>query len=181
MELLRGSERPVIIAGSGVWWSSCEGDLQSFIEHTSLPLYTITMARGAVPDAHPLNMGYADPAMNKAIHTAFREADLFLILGKRLDYRLALGGTRLFPAEAKFIQVDLHPQELGMNRKLDWEFAPTQARLSARFKPQPARGRGRPGRGSIAYANSGANGTPAWLRWPKPRALRCTLRHSTVS
>src|SRR5437879_9691642 len=32
---------------------------------------------------------------------------------------LAIGGPRLFPAEAKFIQVDLHPQELGMNRPLD--------------------------------------------------------------
>src|ERR1035438_8603370 len=47
------------------------------------------------------------------------EADLFLVVGKRIDYRLALGGTRLFPAEAKFIQIDIHPQELWMNRALD--------------------------------------------------------------
>ena len=117
--LLRAAERPVVIAGSGVWWAGAEPELRAFLEHTSLPLYTITMARGAVPDSHPLNFGYADPALNKAIHTAFREADLFLVVGKRLDYRLALGGTRLFPAAAKFIQIDIHAQELGMNRKLD--------------------------------------------------------------
>jgi acetolactate synthase-1/2/3 large subunit len=117
--LLKAAERPVVIAGSGVWWSNAEAELQAFIEHTSLPLYTITMARGAVSDAHPLNLGYADPAMNKAVPTAFREADLFLVIGKRLDYRLALGGARLFPPAAKFIQIDLHTQELGMNRKLD--------------------------------------------------------------
>jgi acetolactate synthase-1/2/3 large subunit len=109
----------VVIAGSGVWWSGAEIALREFVERTQIPLYTITMARGTVPDDHPLSMGYADPALNYAVHTVFREADLFLVAGKRIDYRLALGGTRLFPAEAKFIQIDIHPQELGMNRALD--------------------------------------------------------------
>ena len=108
-----------MIAGSGVWWSGAEQALREFVERTQIPLYTITMARGTVPDDHPLCMGYADPALNYAVHTVFREADLFLVAGKRIDYRLALGGTRLFPAEAKFIQIDIHPQELGMNRALD--------------------------------------------------------------
>ena len=118
-ELLRRAKRPVLIAGSGVWWSGAEKALREFIERTQIPLYTITMARGTVPDDHPLSMGYADPALNYAVHTVFREADLFLVVGKRIDYRLALGGARLFPAEAKFIQIDIHRQELGMNRALD--------------------------------------------------------------
>ncbi len=116
--LLRAAERPIVIAGSGIWWSGAEEALRQFIERTSLPLYTITMARGTVPDSHPLSMGYADPALNYAVHTAFREADLFLVVGKRIDYRLALGGARLFPTEARFIQVDIHPEELGLNRPL---------------------------------------------------------------
>lgn len=119
IDLLRSAARPVVIAGSGIWWSGAGPELRAFIELTSLPLYTITMARGLVSDEHPLCMGYADPALNKAVHTAFREADVFLVLGKRIDYRLALGGARLFPPAAKFIQVDIHPQELGMNRKLE--------------------------------------------------------------
>jgi thiamine pyrophosphate-dependent acetolactate synthase large subunit-like protein len=118
-DLLRAAKRPIAIAGSGAWWSGAEGELRDFIERSRMPLYTITMARGIVSDEHPLCMGYADPALNYAVHTAFREADLFLILGKRIDYRLALGGTRLFPADAKFIQIDIHPQELGLNRALD--------------------------------------------------------------
>jgi acetolactate synthase-1/2/3 large subunit len=119
LALLHSARRPVAIAGSGIWWSGAEAALQSFIESTRIPLYTITMARGTVSDDHPLCMGYADPALNHAVHTIFREADLFVILGKRIDYRLALGGPRLFPTDAKFIQVDIHPQELGMNRPLD--------------------------------------------------------------
>jgi acetolactate synthase-1/2/3 large subunit len=119
IELLRSAERPVVIAGSGVWWSRAEAELHEFIEHTSLPLYTITMARGIVSDSHPLCFGYADPALNHGVQDVFREADLFLVLGKRIDYRLALGSARLFPPAARFIQVDIHPQELGMNRRLD--------------------------------------------------------------
>jgi acetolactate synthase-1/2/3 large subunit len=119
IRLIRAAQRPVVIAGSGVWWSGAETALRDFIERTQIPLYTITMARGAVPDSHPLSMGYADPALNYAVHTVFREADLFVVVGKRIDYRLALGGPRLFPPDAKFVQVDLHPQELGMNRALD--------------------------------------------------------------
>ena len=53
------------------------------------------MARGRVRDDHPLCFGYADPSLNRAAHSAFQEADLFLILGKRIDYRLALGGPRV--------------------------------------------------------------------------------------
>lgn len=119
LALLRKAERPVVIAGSGVWWAGAESALERFIERTSLPLYTITMAKGVVSDEHPLVMGYADPALNRAAVDVFKEADLFLVLGKRIDYRLALGGPRLFPAGARFIQVDIHPQELGMNRALE--------------------------------------------------------------
>jgi acetolactate synthase-1/2/3 large subunit len=119
IELLRAAKRPVVIAGSGIWWSHAEDALRRFIEHTSIPLYTITMARGTVSDDHPLSMGYADPAMNYAVHTVFQEADLFLIVGKRIDYRLAMGGTRLFPDSARFIQIDIHEPELGLNHKLD--------------------------------------------------------------
>jgi acetolactate synthase-1/2/3 large subunit len=63
-------------------------------------------------------MGYADGALNKAVHSVFPQADVVLVLGKRIDYRLALGGPRLFSSGARFIQVDIHPQELGANRSL---------------------------------------------------------------
>src|SRR5258708_4251771 len=119
LKLLRSAGKPVVLAGSGVWWADAAAELREFIERTSLPLYTITMAKGAVSDEHPLCMGYADPALNQAVRVAFQEADLFLVLGKRIDYRLALGGARLFSAGAKFIQVDIHAPELGMNRKLE--------------------------------------------------------------
>jgi len=119
LRMLSSAQRPVMIAGSGVWWSGAEIQLLTFLEKSSLPLYTITMARGIVPDTHALCMGYADPALNRAALQAYRDADLILVIGKRLDYRLGLGGERVFPAGVPFIQVDILASELGMNRKLD--------------------------------------------------------------
>jgi len=119
MDLLSKSERPVVIAGSGAWWADSGVLLRRFIEITSLPLFTIGMARGLVSDHHPLCFGYADPALSRAAHKAFQGADLFLILGKRIDFRLGLGSPRTLAAAAKCIQIDIHPQEFGLNRAVD--------------------------------------------------------------
>lgn len=116
---LKSARHPIVIAGSGIWWADAGDELRRFAELTSLPVYTITQAKGSISDEHPMCLGYADPALNRAVLKAFKEADLFLVLGKRIDYRLALGGPRLFSPGARFIQVDIHPQELGLNRKLE--------------------------------------------------------------
>ncbi len=119
LRLLRAAERPLVIAGSGVWWGDAGQELARFLRRTALPLYSVTMARGVISDSAPGSMGYADGALNKAVHKAFPRADVVLVLGKRIDYRLALGGRRLFSPQAKFIQVDLHGPELGANRRLE--------------------------------------------------------------
>jgi acetolactate synthase-1/2/3 large subunit len=116
--LLFAAKKPVVIAGSGVWWSDCRKELERFVRATKLPLFTVTMARGAVPDNMKQVFGYADPAINKAVVPVFQEADVVLLLGKRLDYRLALGGPRLFSPQAKIVQVDIHEQELGAVRPI---------------------------------------------------------------
>lgn len=117
--ILKAAERPVVIAGSGVWWGDAAAELQAFLELTQLPLFTITMARGVVPDGHPLCFGYADPSLNRAAHDALRSADVVLVLGKRIDYRMAMGGPRLFAPGAKFLQADIHGPEFGVNRELE--------------------------------------------------------------
>lgn len=117
LALLAQAARPLVIAGSGVWWSNAGRELTRFLDLTQLGYYSVTMARGVIDDtAHPLVMGYADGALNKAVHQIFREADVVLVLGKRIDYRIAMGGPRLFAPEAKFIQVDIHAQEFGNAR-----------------------------------------------------------------
>jgi len=119
VELLGEAERPVVIAGGGAWFSDCGPQLQSFIEKTQAPLFTITLARGLVSDEHPLCFGYADPTLNKPADEVFQQADLVILLGRKLDYRLRLGRPPLFAADAKLVQIDLHDAELGLQRPLE--------------------------------------------------------------
>jgi acetolactate synthase-1/2/3 large subunit len=66
-----------------------------------------------------MSMAYADVALNRAAGRAFAEADVVLVVGKRIDFRLGLGSSKIFPQSTKFIQVDLHAAELGMNRVIE--------------------------------------------------------------
>ena len=120
LTLLRQAERPVLIAGSGAWWSQAGSELAQFVERARIPLFTIGLARGLISDEHPFCFGYADPLLNQ-VAREFVHADVICILGKRVDYRLAFGGPRLFDPGARIIQVDIHAAEIGRNRQVDVE------------------------------------------------------------
>lgn len=117
-DLLAASRRPVVIAGSGAYWSRAEDELRAFVEAAQLPLFTTNLARGMVSDEHPLCFGYADATINRGAETAFRRADLVLVVGKRMDYGLRMGGPALFSDDAKTVQVDVCGSELDLNRSL---------------------------------------------------------------
>jgi len=114
MELLRKAQKPVVIGGSGVWWSNAGAALKKFLKQTALPYFDVTMARGVIANAP-----YADPALNRGCVPAFQEADVVLVIGKRIDYRLAMGGPRLLNKNAKIIQVDVHAPEFGNTRDIE--------------------------------------------------------------
>ena len=131
LSLLRQAERPVLIAGSGAWWSQAGAEIERFVEMTRIPLFTIGLARGLISDDHPLCFGYADPVLNQ-VAQEFVHADVICILGKRVDYRLAFGGPRFFDPRARIIQVDIHAAEIGRNRQVDVEIvADARAFLTA--------------------------------------------------
>ena len=113
--ILRGAERPVVIAASAARPSVSRRSLTEFIEETGLPCFTVDQARGLLSDDHPLCFGYADPALNEAARH-FREADAVLLLGKRLDHRYRYGMPPFFHPAAKLIQADPSPTEIGRNR-----------------------------------------------------------------
>ncbi|MFN0101945.1 MAG: thiamine pyrophosphate-binding protein [Bryobacteraceae bacterium] len=113
MDLLAKAERPVVIGGSGVWWSDAGAALLKFLKRTRLPYFDVTMARGVISEKFGGHCGYADPSLNRGCVPAFQAADVVLVLGKRIDYRLAMGGPRLFGKETRFIQVELQPTEIG--------------------------------------------------------------------
>lgn len=116
IDRLARAERPCVIAGSGIWWAGAAGTLRRFVELTHLPLFTIGMGRGSVSDDNPLCLGYADQFLNPAAKE-IKGADVVLLIGKRVDFRLGYGA--LFGSETTLIQVDVHAPELSNNRPAD--------------------------------------------------------------
>ena len=110
--LLEKAERPVLIAGSGILWSAAAGELQAWVERSRMPFWTTPQGRGVIPEDHPL-------CFLSARATAFREADLVLVVGTRLNYVIDFGRPPRLAAEARMIQIDLDPAELGRTRHVD--------------------------------------------------------------
>ncbi len=111
--ILRGAQRPVIIAGNPARYSVSPEQMEALAEATGAPVFTVEQARGLLDDEHPLCFGYADGSLNPAARR-FREADVALLLGKRLDHRYGYG--RVFNPGAKLIQADASAAEIGRNR-----------------------------------------------------------------
>ena len=111
--LLSGAQKPVIILGNPARYSVSTDQASALAEKIGAPVFTVEQARGLIDDDHPLCFGYADGALN-ATARRFREADVVLLLGKRLDHRYRYGG--IFSPTAKIIQADPSEAEIGRNR-----------------------------------------------------------------
>jgi thiamine pyrophosphate-dependent acetolactate synthase large subunit-like protein len=110
--LLARAERPVVVAGSGVWWSDGASALQDFVEATGIPFYTTPISRGLIPEDHAL-------AFLNARSKAFTEADVVLAVGTRFNWVIQFGRPPRFAADMKVIHVDINPAQLGHNRAVD--------------------------------------------------------------
>src|SRR5581483_3855066 len=95
--LLAAARRPVIMAGTNVWWGHAEAALLALAEQRRIPVLMNGMARGCVPADHPL-------AFSRARSKALAEADVAVVAGVPMDFRLGFGGvfgpeTQLIVAE----------------------------------------------------------------------------------
>src|SRR5262249_54350600 len=110
--LLARAERPLIIGGSGVWWSDAAAAFGKFVDGTGIPFYTTPISRGTVPEDHALSF------LNARV-TAFSEADVLLVVGTRFNYVIQFGNAPRFAPGSKVIHVDIDPTELNHNRLAD--------------------------------------------------------------
>ena len=109
--LLAGAKRPVVMAGGGVYWDDAAKDLQGFAEGAGLPVFMNGAGRGCLPSDHPL-------VFSQARGMALGQADLVLVLGTPLDFRLGYGRPPSFAEDAQVAMVDCDATELGRNRPL---------------------------------------------------------------
>jgi acetolactate synthase-1/2/3 large subunit len=118
---LHEAERPVIIAGSGAWYAGAGAELTRFVTETGIPTFTLSQGRGLLPDPHPLCFESSLPFRPGAVSAADAGADLVMLLGSRMSLFHAFGG--LFRADARVVQVDTQPEEIGRNRSIDLPIA----------------------------------------------------------
>jgi acetolactate synthase I/II/III large subunit len=112
LALLERAERPVILAGSSVWWDDAPAALERLASRTSIPVYLNGMGRGCLPPDHP-------SFLQLSRKEALGEADVVLVLGTPLDFRVGYGTEPTFAAGSRVIQVDVDPSEIGRNRPID--------------------------------------------------------------
>jgi acetolactate synthase-1/2/3 large subunit len=110
--LVSRAERPVVIAGSGVYWDDASKSLAAFAEAAGVPVFMNGAGRGALGHDHPL-------AFQQARGVALGTADLVLVLGAPLDFRLGYGRPPTFAENATVCVVDCDPVEIGRNRPIE--------------------------------------------------------------
>lgn len=100
IELLRGARRPVIMAGTGLYWGHGEHALRALVEERRIPVFANGQARGCVPADHEL-------AFSRARSTALKGADVALVVGVPMDFRLGFGAA--FGDDTKIVLLDAAP------------------------------------------------------------------------
>jgi acetolactate synthase-1/2/3 large subunit len=113
--LLIDSKRPVLYVGGGVLKAHASAELRKLTDLTGAPVVTTLMARGALPDSHPQNLGMPGMHGTVAAVTALQKADLIVSLGARFDDRVT-GKLDSFAPLATIVHADIDPAEIGKNR-----------------------------------------------------------------
>jgi acetolactate synthase-1/2/3 large subunit len=115
LKLLAKAENPVIIAGGLIHWHNAADVLLDFVEETGIPFFTRASDVNAITRPHPLYFGSATTRFASAAKE-LRNADVILALGVKFDQTINYGNPPLFHQDAKFINVDIDPEEIGKNR-----------------------------------------------------------------
>lgn len=110
--LLSKAKRPLILAGSGAALSGAGAALRKFTKAYNIPVFANALGRGLVPEDNELSYSWPLANMSAA------PADVVVVLGMRLTQRMAYGLAPRFDKKAKFIQIDVHAEEIGRNRPI---------------------------------------------------------------
>jgi acetolactate synthase-1/2/3 large subunit/sulfoacetaldehyde acetyltransferase len=113
--VLSASQRPVILAGGGVQWSNAGDEVCRMAELTGAAIVTSYGRADAVPNDHPNYLGHLGRLGSTEGIEAVRQADTILAVGTRLSQSTTFYDNRFIPEDAKIIQIEIDPQEIGRN------------------------------------------------------------------
>ena len=107
IELIRGSRRPMIVAGGGVIYSEATDSLQWFVEQTGIPVGETQAGKGSLPYDHPLALGAVGTTGTFAANRAAREADLVIGVGTRWTDFTTASKTAFQNPGVRFVNVNV--------------------------------------------------------------------------
>lgn len=108
--LLASAKKPAILIGKGAAQARVENLVKKLVETTGVPFYPMSMAKGMLPDKHPLS------ALSVR-STIMEEADVVMLVGARLNWLLSRGHGK-WNQQGQFIQLDIDPVEIDSNRHI---------------------------------------------------------------
>ncbi|WP_242342935.1 thiamine pyrophosphate-binding protein [Anaeromyxobacter terrae] len=112
LALLARAERPVLLGGSSVWWDDGVDALARLATRSGIPVYLNGMGRGCLPPDHP-------SAFQLSRKEALAQADVVVVVGTPLDFRVGYGTEPTFAPGARVVQVDVEGAEIGRNRPVE--------------------------------------------------------------
>ena len=170
--LLRDAERPVIMAGTNLYWGRGEDALRELAEAVGIPVFLNGLARGCLPADHEL-------FYSRARSAGLKGADVALVIGVPMDFRLGFG--QAFGEDCELVVVDVAEPEREHPRAVAAELYGDLRRDAARAGRgrRPAASRRRRGRSTCAGWS--ARSAPARPSSSPTRARRCTRCASTRS
>ena len=143
-ELLSRAERPVIVAGSGAFYARASAELAALAERLALPVVVPIWDRGAFERSGDWFLGVVGAASGGP--RLLPDADLVLVLGAQVDYRLGYGEPPEIARDARVVRVDVESASLGQGRMPDVaiqsdprSFAAALDAASAQLGAQPKR------------------------------------------
>ena len=124
LSLVRTSERPVLIGGHGVWWSSSEKALAAAGVKLRIPIFNVPYHTKMLGEECEAYMGLADFHQYHPSKAAIHESDLVLMVGCRLDNQMNFGNPPFISAETKLVCIN------GSHEELEYNFGADEQLLS---------------------------------------------------
>ncbi len=118
VNLLIHAKRPVFLIGGGVIRGGASREMRQLVDLSGAPFVTTLMARGALPDSHPAQLGMPGMHGSVAAVSALQRADLIIAIGARFDDRVT-GRLDSFAPNATVVHADVDPAEISKNREAD--------------------------------------------------------------
>ena len=115
--LISKAASPLLLVGGGAIWSGASSAVKEFAETLSIPVATSYNGRGAIPEDHPLAVGWLGEYTPSYVRKVASSADLLIAVGYRFT-DVSTEGWKTLP-DTKIIQIDIDQNEIGKTRRVD--------------------------------------------------------------